>query len=113
MRSLIILFGLCLMMTSAAGATTEAESTYKARCMSCHGASGDGNGHARMKIKPQDLRSEAIQKKSDQELYNEIAFGAGHVEYPHAFSQRGLSSKQIAEIVTYIRTFAPTPKKNK
>lgn len=113
MRSLIFLFGLSLLMVSTAWAASEAESTYKARCLSCHGANGDGNGHAQMKIKPEDLRSEAVQKKSDQELYNAIAFGVGHVEYPHAFSQRGLSSKQIAEIVTYIRTFAATSKKNK
>jgi mono/diheme cytochrome c family protein len=112
-RSVIFLIGLCLMIASTACAANDAESTYKARCLSCHGANGDGNGHAKMKIKPEDLRSEAVQKKSDEELYNAIALGVGHVEYPHAFSQRGLSSKQIAEMVTYIRTFAATPKKNK
>jgi hypothetical protein len=35
------------------------------------------------------------------------------VEYPHAFSQRGLGYKQIAELVGYIRTFAAASKTNK
>ncbi|HXY00476.1 MAG TPA: cytochrome c [Candidatus Limnocylindrales bacterium] len=113
MRVLIFIVGLGLMFASSASAADDAESTYKERCLSCHGANGDGNGHAQMKIKPQDLRSEAVQKKSDEELYNAIAFGVGHVEYAHAFSQRGLSSAQISQLVTYIRSFAKNSKKNR
>ena len=113
MRALIFLFGLCLMFATMANAASEAESTYKARCANCHGEKGDGNGHAQMKIKPEDLRSEIVQKKSDEELYNAIALGVGHVEYPHAFSKRGLNPAQIQDLVGYIRTFAAASKKNK
>ena len=113
MRALIFLSGLCLMFVSTASGANEAESTYKARCLGCHGANGDGNGHAQMKVRPRDLRSETVQKKSDEELYTAIASGIGHVDYPHAFYQRGLNSKQIAELVAYIRTFAKTPKEKK
>lgn len=60
-----------------------------------------------MKIQPADLRSAAVQKQSDEELYRSIAFGLGHKEYAHAFAERGLSRKQIAEVVTFLRTFAP------
>lgn len=81
--------------------------------MKCHGANGEGAGHAAMKIKPADLRSDAVQKLSDEELYKTIAFGVGHKEYAHAFAERGLSAKQIAELVTYIRKFAKAPKKEK
>jgi mono/diheme cytochrome c family protein len=105
--------GLCLMFQLTANAADQGESTYKERCVKCHGVNGDGNGHAELKIKPADLRSEAVQKKSDEELYNAIASGTGHKEYAHTFSQRGLSSKQIAELVAYIRTFAISSKKNK
>lgn len=113
MRVAIGVFGFCLMFLSTAKAASDAESTYKAQCLKCHGANGDGNGHAELKIKPADLRSAAVQKLSDEELYNTIAFGVGHKEYAHAFAERGLSRKQIADLVTYIRRFARTSKKGK
>jgi mono/diheme cytochrome c family protein len=59
------------------------------------------------------LRSDAVQKLSDEELYKTIAYGVGHKEYAHAFAERGLSAKEIADLVTYIRKFAKTPKKAK
>jgi mono/diheme cytochrome c family protein len=105
-RVLILLTALYLMFTPGACAQNEGESTYKTQCLKCHGEHGDGNGHAHMRIKPSDLRSEAVQKKSDEELYNSIALGVGHKEYPHAFAERGLSRKQISQVVTFIRTFA-------
>jgi len=64
-----------------------------------------------MKIKPADLRSDAVQQLSDEEIFKTIAYGVGHKEYAHAFAERGLSAKQIADVVTYIRKFAKTTKK--
>src|SRR5271165_6181837 len=109
LRVTIAVLGLCLIFQLNAHAADPGESTYKERCVNCHGANGDGNGHAEMKIKPADLRSDAVQKLSDEELYNSIAFGVGHKEYAHAFAERGVSPKQISELVTYIRKFAKTP----
>jgi len=109
-RTPIVFFG-CLLFVSVASAGNDAEDTYKARCASCHGVNGDGNGHAQMRVKPEDLRSPAVQKKSDEELYNAIALGVGHTEYPHEFSKRGLSTTQIQDLVSYIRTFAASSKK--
>jgi len=94
-------------------AADDAEATYEAQCMKCHGAKGDGNGHSQMKIKPADFHSDAVQKLSDEELFKTIAYGVGHKEYAHAFAERGLSSKQIADLVTYIRKFAKSSKKDK
>ena len=105
-RVLTLLAGLCLMFAPGDYAENEGESTYKAQCLKCHGERGEGQGHAQMKIKPADLRSEAVQKKSDEELYNSIALGVGHKEYAHAFAERGLNRKQITEVVAFIRTFA-------
>ncbi|MBZ5703352.1 MAG: cytochrome c [Acidobacteriia bacterium] len=113
MRELLVVFGLLLAFHLPAGAADDAETTYKAQCVKCHGANGDGTGHAGLKLKPADLRSEAVQKLSDEELYKTIAYGVGHKQYPHAFAERGLSPKQIADLVTYLRTFAKTPKKGK
>lgn len=106
MRAVICLACLYLMFALGARGENEGEATYKSQCLKCHGERGDGNGHANMKIKPADLRSEAVQKKSDEELYKSIAFGVGHKEYAHAFVERGLSGKQISEVVTFIRKFA-------
>lgn len=105
-----LLFFLAMLPAKAADG---GESTYKAQCLKCHGESGDGSGHSQMKIKPADLRSDAVQQLSDEELYKTIAYGVGHKEYAHAFAERGLSTKQIADVVTYIRKFAKASKKQK
>lgn len=110
MRTIGVICGLLLVFTKAAD---DGESIYKAQCLKCHGANGDGNGHAQMKVKPADLRSDAVQQLSDEEIYKTIAYGVGHKEYAHAFADRGLSAKQIADVVTYIRKFSKTPKKQK
>ena len=113
MRTVIFLFGLCLLATQAVGAENQGESTYKAICIHCHDPNGDGKGHAGMKITPADLRSDAVQQKSDRELYDSIAFGVGHKQYPHAFAERGLSWKEITDVVAYIRGFAKKSDKQK
>jgi mono/diheme cytochrome c family protein len=112
-RETFAVLGLALVFLLPAQAADDAETTYKAQCVKCHGANGDGAGHAEMKIKPADLRSDAVQKLSDEELYKTIAFGVGHKQYAHAFAERGLSAKQIADVVTYIRKFAKNSKKEK
>jgi mono/diheme cytochrome c family protein len=112
MRTTIGVLGICLVFLCTAHAEVPGESTYKAQCAKCHGVNGDGNGHADMKIKPADLRSNAVQQQSDEELYKSIAYGVGHKEYAHAFAERGLSAKQISDVVTYIRKFAKIPKKD-
>lgn len=113
MRKTPVVLGLILVFLLPARAAADAESTYKEQCAKCHGANGEGAGHTRMKIKPADLRSPEVQKKTDEELYKSIGYGVGHKEYAHAFAERGLSAKQIADLVTYVRKFAETSKRNK
>ena len=111
MREPFVAFGLMLVFLLQAGAAEDAETTFKVQCVKCHGVNGDGTGHAGMKIKPADLRSDAVQKLSDEELFKTIAYGIGHKQYAHGFARRGLSSKQIADLVTYVRELAKTSKK--
>jgi mono/diheme cytochrome c family protein len=113
LRATIAILGLSLIFLPTTSAADEGESIYKAQCLKCHGADGDGKGHAEMKIKPADLRSDAVQKLSDEELYKTIAYGVGHKDYAHGFAARGLSAKQIAEVVTYIRKFVKPAKTEK
>jgi len=103
--------GLCLLFVLRAQAADDGESLYKEQCQKCHGVNGDGNGHAQIKIKPADLRTDAVQRLSDEELYKTIAYGVGHKDYAHAFAERGMDAKQIAALVTYVRKFAKTSKK--
>lgn len=112
-RATVVLCALVFVFPAVTKAADDGEPTYKTQCMKCHGPDGDGNGHAQMKVKPADLRSDAVQKLSDEELFKTIAYGVGHKEYAHAFAERGLSAKQIADVVTYIRKFAKTGKKQK
>ena len=111
MRVIVWVLGISFTLFSANGTAASGEDTYKQHCLNCHGPNGDGKGHANMKIKPADLRSDAVQGLSDEDLYKSIAFGVRHKDYAHAFANRGMSSKEISEIVTYIRKFAHTAKK--
>jgi mono/diheme cytochrome c family protein len=43
---------------------------------------------------------------SDAEVYNSIAHGTQHKEYPHAFSHTALTEEQIHGLVKYIRTLS-------
>ena len=42
-----------------------------------------------------ELRSERIKGMSDADIYNSIAHGTQHKEYPHAFLHTGLTEEQI------------------
>ena len=110
---MICVFGLWLIAMHPVQAQNTGESTYKSSCIRCHGPKGDGKGHEGMTITPADLRSDEVQKKTDEELYNGIAFGAGHKQYAHAFAERGMSPKQITDVVAYIRGFAKKSEKAK
>ncbi len=67
---------------------------------------GSASTPAGKKLGAADLRSQQVQSLSDEELYKTIANGVGHKQYPHAFASRGLTQKQIADLVAYIRTMA-------
>jgi mono/diheme cytochrome c family protein len=111
MRKLFAVFGLLLLFLPAVRAAEDAQALFNAKCSTCHGVKGDGKGHEGMKIKPADLRSAAVQKLSDEELFKTIAYGVGHKEYAHGFIERGLNAEQISGLVTYLRKFARPAKR--
>jgi mono/diheme cytochrome c family protein len=92
-----ILLGLCL------DAVGQANETFKQQCSSCHGMDGSASTPAGKRLNAADLRSKAVQDLSDEEIYKTIAYGVGHKNYPHAFVKRGLTEKQVADIVVFIR----------
>src|ERR1700686_3155999 len=58
-------------------AQTDAEKIYKTNCVLCHAPDGSGSSPSGKALKAQDLRSEVVQKKSDDELTEAITKGRG------------------------------------
>jgi len=85
-------------------AQNDAEKTYKTNCVLCHAPDGSGSSPSGKALKAQDLRSELIQKKTDDELAAAITNGKGKMP---AFGKK-LKPDQIAQLVAYIRAL---PKK--
>lgn len=83
---------------------------YAANCATCHGEDGAGKTAAGQKLKLANLRSDTVQKQSYKELFNSIANGLRHKQYPHAFAHRGLTTSQVEELVAHIRELAKTKK---
>jgi mono/diheme cytochrome c family protein len=73
--------------------------TFDAKCAMCHAKDGSGNSPMGKNMKVPDLRSKAVQSKSDADLHNIIAKGKGVM--PAYGSQ--FSKDEINGLVAYIR----------
>ncbi len=103
-RITIVLLECILPLLLSLGAVGQVQETYKEQCSSCHAMDGSGSP-AGKKLGVFDLRSHQVQSLSDDELFQTIAHGVGHKQYPHVFISRGLTAKQIVELVAFIRKF--------
>jgi cytochrome c6 len=103
---LLVFFGLTIfaasiVRASPAPAGAASASTFKAKCVMCHGPDGGGSQVGKTMNVP-DLRSPDVQKKTDAELAQIITDGKGGMP-----SFKGaLSDDQIHGLVTYVRSFA-------
>jgi cytochrome c6 len=93
-----------LTLAGSVRAQNDAEKIYKTNCVLCHAPDGSGSSPSGKALKAQDLRSELIQKKTDDELTAAITTGKGKMP---AFGKK-LKPDQIAQLVAYIRAL---PKK--
>lgn len=82
-----------------ARAQNDTEKTYKANCVLCHGADGSGGTPSGKALGAKDLRSEAVQKKTDADLTAVISAGKGKMP---AFAKK-LSAEDIQKLVKYIK----------
>ena len=105
--ALLTLAALALALATLAFAQDEAAVLFKARCSRCHANDGSGKTAAGKKLEVPDLRSSRVQRLSDVELFEMIAHGKEHRNYPHVFSDLGLSDQQIRRLVQHVRTLAP------
>jgi|SRR5271168_1661 len=85
-----------LFLPSAKG---DAAADYKAKCASCHAADGSGNSPTGKALKVLDLGSPEVQKKTDEQLHNDIANGVGKMK---GFKS-SLKDPQITELVKFVR----------
>jgi mono/diheme cytochrome c family protein len=79
-----------------------AKKTIETNCVTCHGASGKGDGAAAAALpppKPADWTSAKVQAESDGELFWKISNGRGAMP-----PWKHLPEKDRWEIVNYIRT---------
>jgi len=88
---------------SAAGDATKGKLLYTRACQKCHAV--DGNGMAAiakaLKVELKPLGGEEVQKKTDAELKKDITEGTGKMQ-----KVAGLSEQDVADIISYVRTFA-------
>lgn len=87
------------------------QQVFEKNCSSCHGKDGAGKTAAAAHMKIPDLRSHEVQQLSDKQIFDTIAYGAGHKQYPHAFADKGMTGVLISDLVQYLRELAKSPKK--
>ena len=91
-----------LALPSAVRAQNDAAKLFKANCTLCHGADGSGNTTAGKAMKAKDLKSDDVQKQTDDQLTEVISKGRGKMP---AFGSK-FSADQIKSLVAYIRQLA-------
>ncbi len=79
------------------------ERTWKAKCASCHGATGTGDTDKGKELKVPDMTTAAFQGKKDDALKKAISDGVEKAK-DHAFKSE-LTPEQIDALVSYIRAF--------
>jgi len=104
--SLLKLAALALALATFVSAQDEAAVLFKARCSKCHAIDGSGKTAAAKKLEIPDLRSPKVQRLSDAELFETIAHGKHHHNYPHVFYDLGLSDQQVKSLVKHLRSLA-------
>ena len=101
---------IALGLPSVAFAQDDGASLYKLHCARCHGEDGAGKTAVRQKMEVTNLRSDEVQKQSDNEIYDSIALGVRHKQYPHTYLYRGMAEPEIRRVVAHIRELPKTKK---
>ncbi len=102
MKKTAVLVVLSIVVLAFAGVAQadDAAATYKAKCATCHGATGAGDTGMGKTLKLRALGSADVQKQTDDELNTIISKGKGKMP---AYSGK-LSADDVKGLVKYIRT---------
>ncbi len=99
----LLVIAVTMAASPAAGqGNTAGEDVYKAKCATCHGPDGSGNTPVGKSLQVADLRSAAVQSKSDAELTQSVSEGKGNMP---GF-KGNITDDEIHAVVTFVRTFA-------
>lgn len=82
---------------AAAGNPTLGGSTFRLRCLGCHGVADTPRGPS---LAGPDNPSVAL---ADQELFDLVRTGEGHAVPPGPFSTSDITDRQLIDILAYIR----------
>ena len=82
----------------------DVDKLYQTNCVLCHAPDGSGSSPSGKALKAKDLRSEEVQKNSDEDLIEVITKGKNKMP---AFGKK-LKAEQIKGLVAFIRAL---PKK--
>ncbi len=94
-----VLTGACLLISPANAQANHAKSNYDTKCAVCHAKDGSGKTPMGKKMGLRDLRSKAVQKIPDKEIYDIIAKGKGAM--PGYADQ--LRKEEMEGLVKFIR----------
>jgi len=82
-------------------AESSGEATYKAKCLTCHGATGLANSGVGKMMKVKPATDPAVMKLTEAEMIAAVTNGAGKMQ---AYKS-SLTGAQIKDAVGYFRTF--------
>jgi mono/diheme cytochrome c family protein len=105
-RMAVVLGFVVLVLSGRCVLAQDSEALYAKKCANCHARDGSGHTAVASKLTVPDFRSKRVKEMSDADVYNSIAQGTQHREYPHAFLHTGLTEEQILGLVKYIRTLS-------
>ena len=86
-------------LPTAAQAQSDAAKLYKTNCALCHSANGSGDSPSGKALHAKDLRSEEVQKQSDEVLNEVITKGKGKMP---AFGAK-IKPDDVQKLVAYLR----------
>lgn len=93
----LVLF--CVWAAGSANAQGGAESVYKSKCASCHGADGAGSTPAGKATKARGFCTDEVKKETDEEWTQIIVKGKNKMP---GYDKK-LTDAEVKEVVAYIR----------
>jgi mono/diheme cytochrome c family protein len=101
----ILLFVACCSLLAQESGKSGGATTFKNKCVVCHGVDGSGNTPLGKQLQAANLHSKDVQKMSDPELRKIVHDGQANMP---AFADQ-LSDEEISQVVKYVRQIGKTP----
>jgi cytochrome c6 len=107
--AILLFVACCSLLAQESGKSDGGATTFKNKCVVCHGADGSGNTPLGKQLQAANLHSKDVQKMSDAELRKIVHDGQANMP---AFADQ-LSDEEITQVVKYVRQFGKTPPASK